>query len=139
METKLEKVERLVRAQQAALKPYDAAHQVGEQLLDLARADARCAELLASDLETAGMSIRDAEKKIKARADEIHKETHASAVCVPVREAYAILAKFYYLPEGCQNVLAAVAAGAPVEAVKADEGGQAEAEDDALIDLDAFL
>lgn len=89
----------LIEAQQKDLPEYSTARMVGEQLKGIVMMDPEAAELLAHDLRKKGMEIRDAERKIKARADEIHKTQKGNGVAVPPWEAEDILRKFYGLPE----------------------------------------
>ena len=71
----------------------------GEQLKDILREEPALAELVAQDLEKKDMSIAACERKIKARADEIHKTAKGSGVAVSPWEADGIIRKFYGLPE----------------------------------------
>ena len=71
----------------------------GEQLKDILREEPALAELVSQDLEKKDMSITACEKKIKARADEIHKEAKGSSAAVSPMEADEIIRKFYGLPE----------------------------------------
>ncbi len=86
----------------------DTVEMVGEQLLDIARGDDCVAELLITDLNNQEMSVINAEKKIKAYADEIHKKKGGSSVGVSPKKAEEILRKFYGLPDP-------IAAAAPAE------------------------
>lgn len=90
-----EKVEQLIRAQQEKLKEGEPAWCVGEQLLDMARGVPGAAELLAQDLTVKEMSIVEAEKKLKAFADERHRKIGGSCVGILPREAEKILREFY--------------------------------------------
>ena len=72
---------------------------VGQQLLDIARNEPACAELLVKDLEVSGMGIVDAEKEIKKAADEKHKKGKGNSVWISPIEAEGILRKFYGLPD----------------------------------------
>lgn len=113
----VEKIER----QQAKEKGRTAAWMVGEQLKDMARREPESAELLDKDLDIPEMSIQQAEKKIKAYADE-HKT--GSFACVTPAEAERILREFYGLTARAEQ------SGAPT----GDNGGDA-----GIIDLGAFL
>ncbi len=84
-----------IEAQQRG-KENTAPWMVGEQLKDICRADAKCAELVAQDIENADMSLVACEKKFKAYADE-HKA--GNFACVPPDVAEDIIRKFYGLPE----------------------------------------
>lgn len=68
---------------------------VGEQLKDICRRDAHAAELILQDLDVEAMSLKNAEKKIKAYADGHKKGNFA---CVPPDVAEKILREFYGLP-----------------------------------------
>lgn len=72
---------------------------VGEQLKEIAKNEPLAAELLTRDLEIPEMSIVEAEKKIKARADAMHKGKKGNCVCVPPNVAEEILREFYGLPK----------------------------------------
>ena len=71
----------------------------GEQLLDMVRGDDRAAEILLTDLDNKEMSVANAEQKIRAYADELHRKVKGSCVGVSPRKAEEILRKFYGLPE----------------------------------------
>ena len=72
----------------------------GEQLKDILRGEPELAEIVAQDLENKSMTIAECEKKIKARADEIHKTARgSSSSAVSPSEAEEIIRKFYGLPE----------------------------------------
>lgn len=92
----LEKAISAIEAQQKTVKPRSPQWMVGEQLKDLCRQDARCAELIAQDLTVPEMSVTAAEKKIKAFAD---KNRTGGFACVTPAEADRILREFYGLPE----------------------------------------
>ena len=90
----LDSVIKKVEAQQEGCKD-SAAWCVGEQLKDMCKSDEKIAELLDKDLDVETMSIIEAEKKIKAYADN-----HRKGKCgfVPPVEADRILREFYGLP-----------------------------------------
>ena len=90
---------RMLKEQQAKVPEGTAAWMAAEQLMDICRAEPYSAELIAQDLENKSMSITEAEKKIKARADEKHKKNGGWSVCVTPKEAEAILREFYGLPQ----------------------------------------
>ena len=92
-----------LKAQQAKVKEGSPQWMVAEQLMDLCRAEPACAELLDQDLEVEGMSIVEAEKKLKAFADQ-HKS--GGFACVTPAQSDRILREFYGLPQR-------VEAGAP--------------------------
>lgn len=84
---------------------------VGEQLKDILRGEPHLAEIVLQDLENKSMSLTECEKKIKARADEIHKTANGTGVCVTPMEAEGIIRRFYGLPERGERI--ATAPGAP--------------------------
>lgn len=88
----------MINRQQEGKAKYSPVYQVGEQLKDIAKTIPGAAEILTNDLTVPEMSIAEAEKKIKARADEIHKEIKGSGACVPPDEAHKILCEFYGIP-----------------------------------------
>lgn len=71
---------------------------VGQQLMDMCRADETCAQIVSEDLENKDMSIAAAAKQIKAWADEQHKKQKGNCVCVPPDVADRIIREFYGLP-----------------------------------------
>lgn len=87
-----------IEAQQAG-KENTGPWMVGEQLKDICRADSHCAEIVAQDLESSGMSLDACEKRIKAKADEIQKKTKQKCVCIPPNVAEHLIREFYGLPE----------------------------------------
>ena len=93
----LEDAIRKIEAQQP--KVQDAVWGVGEQLKDLLRDEPGLAEIVSRDLDVKGMGIADCEKKIKERADEIHRTRKGTSVCIRPEEAEAIIRRFYGLPE----------------------------------------
>ena len=70
---------------------------VGQQLIDICRADKNCAELVAQDLENPEMGLHTAAQQIKAYADKQPRK--GNCVCVPPDVAEGIIRKFYGLPE----------------------------------------
>ena len=95
-----EKAARLIAEQQAKLDESSPAYCVGEQLRAMAMESAKAAELLAVDLEKPGMGIAEAEKKLRAYADELHGRKKCSSVCITPTEADRILREFYGIPRG---------------------------------------
>lgn len=93
----LEEAIRKIEEQQP--KAHTTVWGVGEQLKDLLRAEPGLAELVCQDLENKSMSIAACERKIKARADEIHAGARGGSVCVTPMEAEGIIRAFYGLPE----------------------------------------
>ena len=85
-----------LKAQQAQVTERSAPWMVAEQLMDLCRREPDSAQLIDQDLDNPEMSIVEAEKRIKAFADEHQTGNFA---CVTPAEAEEILRKFYGLPE----------------------------------------
>lgn len=83
-----------IRSQQP--KERTAVWMVGEQLADIIRHDLSAQEIVSRDLDTAGMSLADCEKKIKAYADK-HKT--GNFACVVPSEAERIIREFYGIAE----------------------------------------
>lgn len=73
---------------------------VGQQLKDILHGDPTLEEIVYKDLDVKDLSLTNAAKKIKAWADEQHKKTKGSCVCVPPDVAEGIIREFYGLP-GC--------------------------------------
>lgn len=96
---------------------------VGQQLKDILHGDPALEEIVDKDLDVKEMSLSNAAKKIKAFADEQHKKTKGSCVCVPPDVAEGIIREFYGLP--------ACGASEPAAPVVA--------KDDALPDFADFL
>lgn len=85
----------------------DTVEMVGEQLLDIVRGDDRTAEILLTDLQNKDMGVVNAEKKIKAYADDLHKKKGGNCVGVSPKKAEEILRKFYGLPDAAEEAAAA--------------------------------
>lgn len=84
---------------------------VGQQLKDILRGDPTLEEIVDKDMDVKEMSLASAAKKIKAFADEQHKKTKGSCVCVPPDVADGIIREFYGLPAcGASEPAAPVAA-----------------------------
>ena len=83
-----------IRAQQP--EERTAVWMVGEQLADIIRHDPAAQEIVSRDLDAAGMSLADCEKKIKVFADA-HKT--GNFVCVIPAEAEKIIREFYGIAE----------------------------------------
>lgn len=71
---------------------------VGQQLKDIIRGNPTLEEIVDKDLDVKEMSLANAAKKIRAWADEQHKKTKGSCVCVPPDVAEGIIREFYGLP-----------------------------------------
>ena len=96
---------------------------VGEQLLDIAKREPFCVEILKKDLELEKMSLEKAEAQIKAWADK--KKRKGNCVCVPPNVAENILREFY-------GIKAA-------ESTEDSEDPRPAAQDDEYINLEDFL
>ena len=83
-----------IRAQQP--KERTPVWMVGEQLADIIRHNLAAQEIVSRDLDTAGMSLAECEKKIKAYADK-HKT--GNFACVIPSEAERIIREFYGITE----------------------------------------
>lgn len=81
-------------------KENTAVFMVGEQLMDICRANPEAVEIVLQDLEVPEMSIEKVERKIKEYADKVKKETKAgNCVCVPPDAAEKIIKEFYGISE----------------------------------------
>lgn len=85
-----------LRAQQSKVKERSAPWMVAEQLMDICQREPESAALIAQDLDNPEMGIVQAERKIKAFADQ-HRVGNSSGVTGA--EAEDILRKFYGLPK----------------------------------------
>ena len=85
-----------IEARQAKEKGRTAPWMVGEQLREICMREPKSAELIAQDLTTGGMSLREAEKRIKAYADQ-HKT--GNFACVTPAEAEKIIREYFGLGE----------------------------------------
>lgn len=94
---------------------------VGQQLKDICKQSDKAAEIVLHDLDVAEMSIAKCEMKIKAFADERHKQTKGNSVFVSPSEAENIICDFYGIGEAVSE--------AEEKATKADD----------IINLEDFL
>ena len=85
-----------ITAQQKGLE-NTATWMVGEQLKEICSREPESAALVEKDLQA--ITIADVAKKIKAKADEIHKTAHGNCVCIPPNVAEGIIRKAYGLPD----------------------------------------
>lgn len=102
-----------LREQQAKTKEGSPAWGVGEQLADICAAEPDAAAIILPDLENPDMGITQAERKIRALADEKHKKLGGGSVCVTPKEAEGVLRKFYGLPDSGQAVREPAPSDAP--------------------------
>ena len=98
-----------IEAQQVKLKETEPAWMVGEQLKDICRNDAHCADIVSEDLENEAMPLDKAAAALKKYSDENHGK--AKCFCITPKVAEQILRKFYGLPD------AAAVAEAPANGV----------------------
>ena len=77
-----------IESQQAGLAEWEPAFMVGEQLKDICRYIPGAAELIAQDIEREGMGLRDAEAKIRERADELHRKARGGKASLEKRAAH---------------------------------------------------
>lgn len=89
-----EKVCELVKAQQGT-DEYSHIFNMGEQLKEICRDDPKAAELVAHDLESGGMSLKELENRFDKFARE-HKQ--GSQSCISPRRAEKLIREFYSLP-----------------------------------------
>lgn len=94
----IQKVIDRITEQQEGLSEADTVFGVGEQLKDICRESAEIAELVFQDLKNPEMSIKNAEAKIHAKANELHKQNKGKQICVTPHIADKILRDFYGLP-----------------------------------------
>lgn len=87
-----------LREQQSKQAMFSSAWGVAGQLIDICSRDPAAAEIILPDLDNPEMSVDIAEKEIRKLADEHHKKSKSSAVCVTPEEAETVLRKFYGLP-----------------------------------------
>lgn len=81
-------------------KEFTDVWMVGQQLMDILRSDPSLEEIVDKDLDVAEMDLVHCAKKIKARADEIHKQSKINCVCITPDMAEGIIREFYGLPAG---------------------------------------
>lgn len=92
MSNYIESAVRAIEAQQEKVKARSPQWMVGEQLKDICRREPDSAELICRALEQDAFSITEAEKKIKAFADQNKTGNFA---CVTPAEAERLLRAFY--------------------------------------------
>lgn len=94
----LKKALDVIRNQMNKLDEYHPARMVGMQLQDILRRCPGAAAIVLQDMQGKGFSLTDCEKKIKAKADEIHKKRGGN-VAIPPHIAEAIIREFYGITE----------------------------------------
>lgn len=88
-----------IKAQMKKAREYSPAYTVGLQLMDiLDELPETASEVVLADLRGKGMTIADCEKKIKAKADEIHKKKGGN-VSIGPHVADKIIREFYGIEE----------------------------------------
>lgn len=101
-----------IEAQQKGIE-NTAAWMVGEQLKDICAGDPHCAELVLHDLDDKDMSLKAAERKIKAYADK--QKRQGNCVCVLPNVAEKIIREFFGLPAASAEPLKLVTPTNPAE------------------------
>lgn len=92
---------------------------IGEQLKEIAEREPVCVEILKRDLQVEGMGLKDAEKALKAHADE--QKRSGNCVVISPLIAEKIFREFYGLPDRVNGEK-------PFSSVSAD-----------IVDLESFL
>ncbi len=88
-----------IKAQMEKVDEYSPAYTVGLQLMDiLDELPEAASEVVLADLRGKGMTIADCEKKIKAKANEIH-EKRGGNVSIGPHVADKIIREFYGIAE----------------------------------------
>lgn len=88
-----------IKAQMEKVDEYSPAYTVGLQLMDiLEELPGAASEVVLADLRGKGMTIEDCEKRIKAKADEIHKK-RGGHVAIGPHAADKIIREFYGIAE----------------------------------------
>lgn len=98
-----------IAAQQTG-KTGTAAWMVGQQLRDILAADPTLEEIVNKDLDVDGMDLEHCAERIKAKADELHKQTNSRCVCITPDVAEGIIREFYGLPTASKASPVAVVA-----------------------------
>lgn len=93
----MEKLTKLIEAQQEGHE-YTDVWMVGRQLLDICAAEPGCRDLVEKDLESGGMTLKEAADKLKAKADEIQRQTKSNRICIPPEVAEGIIREYFGLP-----------------------------------------
>lgn len=93
----MEAIEEIKRLQIG--KENSPAWMIGQQLIDMIKADERIAPIIGEDLQNPGMSLEKCAEAMKKRADEIHSKTKGNCVCITPAEAEKVIRKFYGLPD----------------------------------------
>ena len=94
----LKKALDVIRNQMNKLDECHPARMVGMQLQDILRSCPGAAAIVLQDMQGKGFSLADCEKKIKAKADEIHAKRKGN-VAIPPHMAEAIIREFYGITE----------------------------------------
>lgn len=87
-----------ISSQQKGLKEHSMAFAFGEQLKAICQESEATAELVATDLDNAEMSIEKFAKIVKKKADEIHKEEKTNEVAISPLYVDKLIRDFYGLP-----------------------------------------
>ncbi len=94
----LKKALDVIRNQMNKLDEYHPARMVGMQLQDILRSCPSAAAIVLQDMQGKGFSLTECEKKIKAKADEIHKKRGGN-VGMDGRMTDMIIREFYGITE----------------------------------------
>lgn len=94
----LKKALDVIRNQMNKLDECHPARMVGMQLQDILRSCPGAAAIVLQDMQGKGFSLADCEKKIKAKADEIHKKQGGN-VGMNGRMTDMIIREFYGITE----------------------------------------
>lgn len=89
----------LINAQQEKVAQCSDIWMVGEQLKEICENEPECAKLVVQDLEGGALTLKACAGKIKEKADEEHKKSHGTCVCIPPRVAEGIIREYFGLPE----------------------------------------
>lgn len=94
----MNKATELIQKQQSG-KVNTPAFVIGLHLIDMMKQDGRIASILEEDLQNPEMSLEKCAQKLKDAADEKHRVTKSSTICITPPEAEKIIRKFYGLPD----------------------------------------
>lgn len=86
----------LIEAQQQG-KENTPEWMIGQQLKDICRREPESAKLVEQDLMGA-LTLEGCAKKLKAKADELHKAQKGNCVCITPDVAEAVIREYFGLP-----------------------------------------
>ena len=93
----MEAIEELKKLQNG--KENTPAWMIGQQLIDMIKAEGRIAPIIEEDLKNPDMSLEKCADAMKKHADQIHTKTKGHCVCITPAEAEKVIRKFYGLPD----------------------------------------